>query len=49
MSNIIEEGYIKNSPIPVPLKGIEKILEQMKNFVCKLKMVIKMEQDFFHQ
>ena len=33
----IEEKYLEESPIPVSIKGTEKILEQMKKCVCKIK------------
>ena len=33
----IEEKYIDESPIPISIKGTEKILEQMKKCVCKIK------------
>ena len=36
MSDMKEEGYIDKSPIPVSIKGTEKILEQMKKCVCKI-------------
>ena len=36
MSDIEEEGYIDKSPIPVSIKGTEKIIQQMKKCVCKI-------------
>ena len=37
MSDINRERYIKNSPIPIAIKGIEEILRQMRRCVCKFK------------
>ena len=37
MSDIVEECYIDTSPIPISIKNMEKIVEQMKNCVCKIK------------
>ena len=36
MEDIIKESYTKNSPIPVSIKGTEKILTQMRESVCKI-------------
>ncbi len=36
MENIKKEKYIKNSPEPLSIDAIEKILEQMKKYVCKI-------------
>ena len=49
MEEVNEEDFIENSPIPVPLKGIEKILKQMQNSICKIyiKKIKKKELDFF--
>ena len=37
MSKIQNEGYIDKSPIPVSIKDTEKIIDQMKKCVCKIK------------
>ena len=34
--NIKEEAYINNSPIPVSINNSEKIIEQMKQCICKI-------------
>ena len=36
MNNIILEKHIEKSPIPVSIEGVEQILFQMKNSVCKI-------------
>ena len=36
MDNIILEKHIEKSPIPISIEGIEQILFQMKNCVCKI-------------
>ena len=36
MEDISLEKYIKNSPTPISIKGMETILFQMKNCVCKI-------------
>ena len=36
MEEINLEQYIKSSPIPISIKGIESILFQIKNCVCKI-------------
>ena len=36
MNNIILEKHIEKSPIPVSIEGIEQILFQMKNSICKI-------------
>jgi len=33
----VKESYIDTSPIPISIKNMEKIVEQMKNCVCKIK------------
>ena len=38
MSIILKEGHIDISPIPLSIKNMEKILEQMKKCVCKIKI-----------
>ena len=35
--DVKEEGTIDISPIPVSINNIEKILQQMKKYVCKIK------------
>ena len=37
MLDIQEEGFVDKSPIPVSIKKTEKILNQMKKSVCKIK------------
>ena len=37
MSDLEEERYIETSPIPISIKNTEKILDQMKKCVCKIK------------
>jgi V8-like Glu-specific endopeptidase len=37
MSDLEEEEYIDSSPIPISIANTEKILEQMKKCVCKIK------------
>ena len=45
--SVIEEGYIDISPIPLSIKNMEKILEQMKKCVCKIKIGNKKGTGFF--
>ena len=47
MSDIEEEKYINESPIPVSIKNMEKIIEQMKKCVCKIKKNNKNGTGFF--
>ena len=39
MAEIEKEVYIKNYPKPISLKSTEKIIEQMKNNVCRIKLL----------
>jgi len=36
LDNIIQEKFVKKTPYQISLKGIEKILFQMKNCICKI-------------
>ena len=36
MNNIILEKNIEKSPFPVSIEGVEQILFQMKNSICKI-------------
>ena len=36
MSDIIEESFIRDQPIPVSLEGTKKIIYQMENCICKI-------------
>ena len=39
MEDIQNENYIENYPKPISLKSTEKIIEQMKNNVCRIKLL----------
>ena len=47
MEEIKLEKYIKSSPIPIFVEGIETILFQMKSCICKIYKKILQEQAFF--
>jgi len=36
MSDYVQEIYIEKSPIPITIENMEKIINQMKNAVCKI-------------
>ena len=36
MEEIIKEGYIEESPIPISLENSLKIINQMKNSICRI-------------
>ena len=37
MEEVHPEKYINNSPEPVSIEAMEKILYQMKNSICKIR------------
>ena len=47
MSEIEKEKLLDKYPAPVTIEGTEKILNQLKNYICKIEIKMVMELDSF--
>ena len=41
-----QEDKLKDSIEPVNIEGTKKILDQLMNYICKIKVKGRLEQDF---